>query len=663
MKRLIGLAGAFALAVALSAFYSSVAPAQPQGGGAQASPSAAETPIPVPPSYGGGPYEGHPFAHPTHIPKPWENGIPPKYKTVPQGFPGLPEASPTPTPKGTPGSGDPSSFLHLAHRVFASLDLFPEAFAQSSCEGVYPSLQSCPSCILYDCDSPAELQTQFEGGGPGAPSGAPSSEYWIPPDTDGAVGSSDVVTYVNGAVYVWGKSSGALVTETSATSFWCPHYNFPSCNPVDPRILHDTFNYLPGYSDPRWVASSLLGLPGAGAAHTLLAVSPGEDPTSPQTWHFYYIQSCPDASSGDQPRLGFNEQWIVVFVDCHNGMNEVAVFDKANLYTGGTLVFGSNAFIFNGSTSFQQPAVQGPSTSLDEFLVGVNDRVVGCGGSSCPCAGNPLGCYSSLTFNSVQIGLVSGPVGAPTYNPSWHVIKLPSSGYVAAPARKQLGTNVLVGNEPALVNSAVVNSLPPLDFEYIYAVFPVGLPASSPSRSGVEWVQMDDLGNLVQSGIIQDTTGVASYHVPSIALDEAGYGLIGYSDFSANYYPRADYVVLDLTLPAQNGQQFYTPDEDLNFVPQTVLQTSATYWTGSSCPCNKLECVSGGAYTCARWGDYSTTVEADTWDLWTIQEYMNLAPAPPPSSTSSSTAQPAAAPSPGSQDIQDSWWGNIYMFP
>lgn len=76
MKRFIGLAGAFALAVALNAFYCSVATAQPQGAAAQASPSAAETPEPVPQSEVKGPYLGHPFAHPTRIPRPSEQDTP-----------------------------------------------------------------------------------------------------------------------------------------------------------------------------------------------------------------------------------------------------------------------------------------------------------------------------------------------------------------------------------------------------------------------------------------------------------------------------------------------------------------------------------------------------------------------------------------------------------
>jgi hypothetical protein len=478
------------------------------------------------------------------VPKPGANGAPPGYIAVPQ----LRVYAPTPEP--TP-AGQPTSLLMRLRRLLSYVLSPTSAFAcdyNLSWDGNYYS---------WDCDTPPALVNQFEGGGPGF--GDSAGDYWIPPDTEGSVGINDAVTFVNGAYYVWDKTTGNLITDTTASDFWCPHYNLgAACNPVDPRIVHDKNN-----GDPRWIASSLAGT-GSNAYWTLLAVSTSEDPAAYSGWHFYSVVSCNDGNYGDQPRLGFNAQWVTVFVDCPYGLNTVWVFDKANLYAGGSLT--NKSWSSPSSASFQQPATGAPGTSYDETLVGVKDPTFQCGADTC---------FSSKTFNSVEIGLVSGPVDAPLYTPSYQTVTLPSSGNILAPAGQQLGTTVLVGNEQAVVQSTNVQLLPPFGMEYVFATFPLGKPASSPARSGVEWVQVDDYGTLVQSGIIQDTTNVKSYHDPSIAVNGYGYGLLGYSDFSKNYYPKGDYTVLDLNLPGSaNGVQSYTPDGVVNLASDSFVTSS-----------------------------------------------------------------------------------------
>ena len=154
---------------------------------------------------------------------------------------------------------------------------------------------------------------------------------------------------------------------------------------------------------------------------------------------------------------------------------------------------------------------------------------------------------------------------------------------------------------------------------------------------------------------------VASYHAPSIPVSPYGYGLLGYSDFSKNYYPRGDYKVLDLNLPASGGTQSYTPDEDLNFAGGTFV-TSQTYWTGDPCPCNKLICTANGAQTCARWGDYSSAVvdPYNPTNLWTIQEYLNQDPITPPTLSSGASSSPQATPTPTASTVQDTEWLEVY---
>ncbi len=220
--------------------------------------------------------------------------------------------------------------------MWTSFDLFPQALA-GQCDYYYEG-------YFWDCNTPSSLQTQFEGGAAGS---SVSGGYWSPPDTDGSAGANYVVTFVNGAFYAWTKS-GSLYTDLDSGTFWCSHYSNLSngCDPVDPRIVHDNIS-------SRWVVSSLAGEK-AMATQTLLAVSPGEDPTTPATWYFYSVPSCSDGSGGDQPRLALDGNWIFLTVDCLTdfdssgvAVNSLWVFDKASLYAGDPLKMITNAFLFN----------------------------------------------------------------------------------------------------------------------------------------------------------------------------------------------------------------------------------------------------------------------------------------------------------------------------
>jgi hypothetical protein len=287
-------------------------------------------------------------------------------------------------------------------------------------------------------------------------------------------------------------------------------------------------------------------------------------------------------------------------------------------------------------------------------VLGVNDPVVSCSLGSCT---------KSLTFNSIQIGMMSGTGNGPFWTPDCAVVNLPSSAAIRTPAAAQLGSTDLVGvDNDAKIQSAVLQTMPPFDFVYIYLAFEEGLPAGTAARSAIQWAQIDSLGNLVQTGIIQDTTNVKSYHFPSIAVDGNGYGVLGYADFSKNYYPQGDYQVFDFSLGVtSNGGQSYTPDDDLNFTPQQILVKSQSPWasTTQSCKCNKYTCI-GGNYTCVRRGDYcSTVLDPGGTTIWTLQEYINNTATPPPVAVQPAGSAPAATPTPGPSDIQDTWWGEI----
>ena len=84
-----------------------------------------------------------------------------------------------------------------------------------------------------------------------------------------------------------------------------------------------------------------------------MAVSQTTDPTG--SWNLYQFPACGSFDTwdgSDQPHLGFNSQWIGVTSACENqpeGTTNgagLAIFDKTNLYNGGSLALNTNWFEF-----------------------------------------------------------------------------------------------------------------------------------------------------------------------------------------------------------------------------------------------------------------------------------------------------------------------------
>jgi hypothetical protein len=76
----------------------------------------------------------------------------------------------------------------------------------------------------------------------------------------------------------------------------------------------------------------------------------------------------------------------------------------------------------------------------------------------------------------------------------------------------------------------------------VWGVQGIFLPAGAPVRSAVQWVQVSQLGNLLQGGRLDDAVSpYISYAFPSIAVNKNDDALIGYSRFSAQQYASANY--------------------------------------------------------------------------------------------------------------------------
>ncbi len=455
------------------------------------------------------------------------------------------------------------------------------------------------------------------GGTPPSPSPASSflafnQEQGISyvPDTQGAVGPKHLMVAVNGTLRIQDRLGGVISTVAD-TNFWANLGIFPgnsTCGPntefpiFDPRILYDPFGQ-------RWILTSLSDAI-TNAASLLIGVSQTSDPTG--NWNLYriYLDS-PRQQWMDFDRLGFTKDWIVVCGAMFAGYylpttgyqgTHFYVFNKTNLYAG-----GAGQYTLFQRSEFSVNRVVMPALTYDASVSTLYFLAAGDG---------------PINVNSLQIFTVSGPVGAevftsgPTVTTTNRWDDLPRGGGNAN-VLPQLGTTNKIAPQSAFIRSAIIYRNGSL-----WAAHHVHLPAGgSPQRTSIQWWQIGPGGTVLQRGLIDDLAGRNSYSYPGIAVNKFNEVLVGYSRFSSNQFPSANFAFRAAGDPpgTLRGDAVLKAGEAPFYVPYSPL-------------------CSGNVN---RWGDYSATVvdPVNDSDLWTIQEY-------------------AATPS-GGQDRWGTWWGRV----
>jgi len=409
-----------------------------------------------------------------------------------------------------------------------------------------------------------------------------NSSFFIPPDTDGAVGPNHLVTALNGVIQVQDRAGNLLQTK-SLDTFWGvsgvgQNYAY------DPTVLYDRYN-------DRWIVTS------CARGHThygyiLLAVSQTGDPTGTWTqWTTYPNAYLPavlfnngsPAEWADFDRTGFNKNWIVMQTNMYthfdasktSGASDkpegtfVSVFPKAALYAG---TAGQGAYLhYTLSARSDIGLTQVPAATYDNS---VNQLYL----LQDPGNGTQLkmfkvdGSVGNETFSSVAT--VNGRLGSWGFNNS------------GAP---QAGTSALLDMGDSHINNLVYRN------GSLWSAQTVTVN----SRSVVQWWQMTTGGSVQQQGRINPTDGYARGY-PSIAVNANNAALIGYSIFSSGTYPSAAY-------------SYRSSSDSAN-----TLESEVAYKSGLG-PYYYIDPTSG----LNRWGDYSTTLVDPLNDVnfWTIQEY------------------------------------------
>ena len=394
----------------------------------------------------------------------------------------------------------------------------------------------------------------------------------IPPDTQGTVGINYVVTTLNDRVRVQTKAGLTLFT-TSLASF--AGISGTGSSPFDPKIVFDPVHN-------RWIFTALTNA-GRQTSQILLAVSQTENPLG--AWNRYTIKADPTATStsgvwADFPSLGFNGKWIVIQTNMFNisnsGFNRshVYVFNKTSLYANGPGTF--KLFTLTGMGGTQTPAVTYDSNNPTLYLLqNWNGNASGRG---------YLLLYAINGSQGSETFSINGFASTASTWASSH--PLINGGF--AP---QLGTTRRIMNNDSRILGLVFRN------GSLWAAQTAFLPATSPTRSAIQWWQIAPSGSVQQFGRIEDASGSRFFAFPSIAVSIINNVLIGYSFFSP-------------TIFASSGFSYRAANDFPNTMRATsVLRSGRDIYT--------KDFGSGRV----RWGDYSSTViDPNGQDFWTLQE-------------------------------------------
>jgi hypothetical protein len=409
-----------------------------------------------------------------------------------------------------------------------------------------------------------------------------SESGFIPPDSMGAVGPSQILVCVNGRIKVFDKTGVLGALNTTTLNFFSSQ---SVSSPSDPRVR---FDRLSG----RWFVV-MIDVPHSKKNNkVLVAVSSGSTITDSTGFTFFSFVHSSVSGGGDvgwfadYPTLGIDRNALYVGVNIFN----------ANAYEGTSAYVINKSGLLTGTltvTAFRQLAGSsgpGPSTpqgvdnddpaASDGFLIGVANDSQGL--LVLRRISNPGDVPSISGDLNLVVPPTAAPVGVPVQGSTVPLDALDDRLFVARMHKGSLWT----------AHNILLNS--------------TGTADPNGNRVGSRWYEITNLTaipGLRQSGTLFDAAPInpANYWIPSCMVNGQGHMVLGCSVAGASEFAEI----------AVAGRWANDP---LGVLQQpAVVQASSTAYN-----------VSDGVNP-HRWGDYSlTTVDPnDDMTFWTVQEYCN----------------------------------------
>jgi hypothetical protein len=425
---------------------------------------------------------------------------------------------------------------------------------------------------------PQTLGTEFNGP-------TLSNSGYIPPDTQGAVGPTQIVLMANGRITSYTKAGAVSGINTTLDVFF---NSVRGGSPVvDPQVKYDR-------TSGRWIA---MGITTSSPNRIVLAVSSGSSIVNTASFTFYFFQQdlvAPTGNTGafaDYGKIGVDANAVYVGANMFGpGFNACTawVVKKSSILSGGPIEVTAFRNIVNGAGGagpFAPMGVDNDDPAATEgYIVGVDN----------------------VTSGRLVIRRVTNPGGTPSISGNLNITVPTTNGGQSQPA---LGSTINLSNIDDRLFYAMIKKHRDTGLVTLWAAHHIevnssGTASTTGNRLGARWYELQSLTttpSLRQSGTAFDTAGTnpRGYWMPSVAMSGQGHMALGASYAGAN--DRAGAAVAGRL----SGDALGTTQAI------TIAEVSASSYN-----------VETGVST-QRWGDYSNVwVDPnDDMTMWAFVEW------------------------------------------
>jgi hypothetical protein len=417
---------------------------------------------------------------------------------------------------------------------------------------------------------------------------------FVPPDSNGAVGPTQVLVATNGRFKLFDKNGGLQAFNVSDQAFWSSVITPSAGTSVTDQ--HVRYDRLSG----RWFITELdVPMPCQCSNRILVAVSSGSTITASSSFTLYQFQHdtvgpTPNPDTGgfaDYDTLGVDAAALYIGVNEFLPLSTNAtgyVVNKAALVSGGPLVVTAFRQLLDPMMSFSGPSTpQGVSNDDPSATVGY---FIGDDGQF---------------LSQLAVRRVINPGASPSI--SGTIIMSVPTTELPIPQVAQGSTAPLDSLDTRLFEATITKNrltgISSLWTAHNIGVDGTGVASSTADRNASRWYQIDNLTSaptLTQSGTIFDpaVSGANGFWIPSVGANGQGHAAIGQSFAGPAAAPGLamfSRVSNDPLGQMSNGLQ---------------ILGVAGYNVQTSVPVQ-------------RWGDYSQMMVDPTDDMtmWTFQEY------------------------------------------
>ncbi len=428
---------------------------------------------------------------------------------------------------------------------------------------------------------PAQAQDIRAGGG---------DQDVAPPDTDLAVGPSNVVAVANSTIAVYGRGGGAPTTADLNTFLSVDS----SHSSTDPRIVYDAASarwWLTDTEAPNIFNCSSF------AAPVLVAVSASSNPLPFSSWIVYTLPFDPHLHTllGDQPGLGMSSNVAAVTwndYDCSGQWlgSELDILQKSDLEHN-TGIHGDSPWTsFN---AFAPQPVQSFGSITTQYVV-TNES--DCAPNVCATPVAEVDAFTGTPEAQNVAVAASDPVMTPT-------LVTVSGNNVYTPPAQQNGTSTTIQTDDDRFLNAVwenghiwtaddTQCTPSGDTAPRSCLNYLDITASNTGVVSLSTNQINNVG--VLGGYL---------YYPAVSMDSSGNVFTVFDESSSTTFP----TIMSATIPSGGSalSAFHT------------VQASAGFYNPPS-----FACASIASTNACRWGDYSGAAQdpANPKDVWVISE-------------------------------------------